>query len=163
MGWPQIVSHALLVAVVLGVALGFARGQLRALRRLAATPELPDAERHRQRGQVWRRLAGAGLLFVLAGMLAWSLLFLEDPAQRLADLRDAGVELNDEQRGFRRYYTVFWIAFLLILLVLLVLAGYEAWSVRRYALREHRKLQADRRAMIQRQVNRLRRERDGSG
>jgi MFS family permease len=163
MGWPQIVSGALLVAVLLGVAVGFAWSQARALRRLTATPELPDDERRRQRGQAWRRLAGAGLLFVLAGMLAWALLFLEDPAQHLADLRDGGVELNDEQRDFGRRYGAFWIAFLLILLVLLVLAGYEAWSVRRYALREHRKLQADRRAMIQRQVNRLRRERDGSG
>jgi hypothetical protein len=166
MGWPQIVSGALLVAVLAGAAGAFAWGQVRALRRLATTPDLPDDERRQQRGQAWRRLIGAGLLLVLAIMLVWILLFLENPAQLLADQSDATpgrVEWTDAQRDFIRYYSVFWIVFLLILFLLVMLVGYEVWSLRRYALRERRKIQADRRAMIERQANRLRQERNGQG
>ena len=164
MGWPQIVSGALLVAVLAGAASVFTWNQVRALQRLAETPDLPAEERRRQRGQAWRRLVGAALLLVLAVMLVWILLFLEDPAQRLADLSDATpgrVEWTAAQRAFIRYYSIIWIVFLLILFVLVMLVGYEVWALRRYALRERRKIQADRRAMIERQVNRLRQERNG--
>ena len=95
------------------------------------------------------------------------MLFLEEPAQHLADaldaLRAAGgqVELTDAQRDFGRLYGGFWIVFLLILMVVVLLAAYDLWATRRYGLHERRRIQADRRAMLEQQISRLRQERDG--
>ena len=125
---------------------------------------MPDDERRAQQFQAWRRLIGSGLMLLLALLLAGALFYLEDQAQRLADQRDAApadapFSWTDAERLFIRVYGAYWIAFLLILLALIVLTGYDLWAVRRQARRELRQLQADRRAMIERQATRLRQER----
>ena len=48
-----------------------------------------------------------------------------------------------------------------MLLTVLALAAVDLFSTRSYARQAYRKLQADRRAMIERQVTRLRGERNG--
>ena len=72
-------------------------------------------------------------MVVLALLLA--LLYLEGPAQRLAD-RGAEAAEAPEQRAFVNFYSYYWIVFLLILLALVVLAGVDFWAVRRFGLRD---------------------------
>jgi len=166
-GWPQIVSGTLLVVLLVALSVYTAWRQVRALQALRAS-SLPDEEHRYEHRKAWRRLINSTLTFVLAALLVVGMVLLEDPAQRLADLRDAVADpdqhpLTPEQKAFVRFYGTFWIVFLLILLAVLVLAALDLWSTRRYGLRAHRKLQADRRAMIERQVTRLRQQRNGHG
>src|SRR5262249_57549002 len=94
-------------------------------------------------------------MVLLAVLLVGAMLFLEVPAQRLADRVDEeGPEAAEgpEQKDFIRLYGYYWIGFLLLLLFLVVLAGIDLWAVRRFGLRQLRRLQDDRPAMIARQT-----------
>lgn len=154
----QIIFGVGLVALMLGVA-GFQLWrQLTQFRALRDGEILDDDERHYLRRRVWRRLGANVLLAVLAVLLAGALLFLEVPAQRLADERPADPPTPD-QRGFLRLYGYFWIVFLLVLLTLLVLAALDFWATRRHGAEQFRRLQADRRTMIESQMERLREDR----
>jgi ABC-type Fe3+ transport system permease subunit len=166
-GWPQIVFGVVLIAALLGVAILYCIRQVRALRGLRDAEAMALEERSHQRRQAWRRLVTCALMFVLALMLAAALLFLEAPAQHLADER-AALEgqanpppLTPQQLPFARFYGVFWIAFLLVLMAIVLLAALDLLATRRYGLRQHRRLQADRRAMIEHELSRLRQERNG--
>jgi hypothetical protein len=165
--WPQILFGALLVAALLGVAGYYSWRQVQALRLLRQAPNLPADEARYSRYQIARRLVGCILMVVLAGLLAGVMIYLEGPAQQLAEERGAAhaagqdPDFTPEEKNFVRLWGGLWIAILLVLLAVVLLAGYELWAVRRYGLREHRKIQADRRAMIARQVARLRQERNG--
>ena len=164
MGWTQIVFGAVLVVVLLFVALWYGVRQLILSRRMRFPEEMPPGEWDFQRGQVRRRLVMSFLLLLLAVMLALALIYLEDPAERLrATLEQQGdsVPLDPDQRGFARLYGTFWIAFLLVLMAVVLFAAYDFWATRRYGIRQHRKLVADRRDMIEREIARLRQERDG--
>ena len=163
MGWPQTVFGALLVAALLFVSLYYAWRQLRALRALRGA-SLPDEEMRYERAKARLRLINSVLTLLLAGLLIAGLVYLEGPAQRLADERAAapdGQPLTPQERVFVRLYGWFWIAFMLILLAVVALAAVDLFSTRRYGLRQHRKLQADRRAMIERQAARIRQQRNG--
>jgi hypothetical protein len=163
-GWPQTVAGALLVVLLVAVSAFFLGQQVQVLRQLRRFPRAEDEDR-RVRRQTYRRLVTSGLLLVLGVLLAMALLYLEAPAQQLADYSDAQraagreVQLTD----FGRLYAWFWIVFLLILMAVVFLAAFDLWATRRHGLRERRRIQADRRAMLEEQLGRLRRERNGHG
>jgi hypothetical protein len=159
-GWLQIISGAALVATLLGVSSYYAWRQLRALRGLRRTPGLPDAEARYVRRQAWRRLVGCVLMLVMAGLLAVTLLYLEGPTQQIAD-RGVGLPPTPEERDFLSLWVGGWIAILLVLMAVVFLAAWDLWATRLYGVREMRKIQADRRAMIERQASRVRRQRNG--
>lgn len=167
MAWTQIIFGVILVLVLLFVAVLYIVRQIVALRWLRAAEEMALEERAYLHGRARRRLVTSLLLFVLGVMLAGALIYLEAPAQQLADNRDAmrqqgdATPLDEEQRLFARSYLIFWILFLLILMTVIFLAALDYWATRRYALRQHRKIIDDRRAMIEREVSRLRQERNG--
>jgi hypothetical protein len=151
----QSVFGALLVVGLLALAGGYGWSQWRLLRRLRA-PGRPGGEDDRYlRGQARRRLATSVLLLVLAGLLAVALACLEGPAQRLAD-QAPGAAPTPEQRQFFHFYGAYWIVFLLVLLAVVALAGIDLWAIRRYGARQFRRLQDDRRAMLERQAALLR-------
>jgi hypothetical protein len=166
-GWTQIVFGAALVVLVLFVALWFGVRQIMILRRMRLPEEMPPGEWNYQHSQVRRRLVTSLLLLLLGIMLAGDLLYLEVPAQQLADQRAAleregdATPLSAEQSQFARFYASFFILFLLVLLVVVLFAAFDFWATRRYGIRQHRKLIADRRDMIEREVARLRQERNG--
>lgn len=172
MGWPQTIIGFCLVLLLTGLSIGFARLQIRNLRRLRLSPELPEQEQQFERAQAWRRLVGCALTLLLGLLLAGALLFLEAPAQQLADAREQappqlGVlddpQLTAEDRDFIRFYTLYWIVLLLSLLLLLGVAARDLLATRSYAQRQHRQIQTDRRAMIQKEIKRLREQRNGHG
>ena len=55
-----------------------------------------------------------------------------------------------EAHQFMRVYIGVWIAFLLLLLVLILLAAVDIWSTRLFSVREQRKILDDKRAMLER-------------
>ncbi len=167
MGWTQIIYGVVLILVLLFVAVLYTVRQVAALRRLRAAEEMALEERAYLHGRAWRRLVTSLLLFLLGVMLAAALVYLEAPAQRLAEEQAAKEQQGDttplapEQREFARFYAWFWIFFLLILMAVVFLAALDYWATRRYGIRQHRKIIDDRRAMIEREVSRLRQERNG--
>jgi hypothetical protein len=166
-GWPEIVFGLLLVVVLLVGSLLYAWRQIRHLRRLRGQgPQGSTSEELRyDRGKARIRLVSCALTLLLAGLLAWGLVFLEDPAQRLANEREAQgwKQLTPEQEGFAKLYAAYWGTFLTVLLVIVSLAALDLWATRRFARSQRRRLQADQRAMIERQISRMRAEGNGHG
>jgi hypothetical protein len=168
MNWSsEVVIGVLLAAALVALALYVGWRQVVSLRQLRGQDALPDEERRYERRKAWRRLVSCGLMLVMAGLFA-SLQFYVAPMQELAEERqgldaEQAPPLTPEQKRFIRVYTGAWIALLLILMVVLALAAVDLWATRRYGLRQYRKISEDRRAMIQRQANRLRQQRNGHG
>lgn len=162
MSWHQIVFGVALVVVLLVLAVFYAWRQILLLRRV---PNSGSDESRFQRSLAVRRLVNSGLMVVLALLLAGALVFLEQPAQDLADQQDArelagkDTKLAGAEKEFARAYSIYWIAFLLVFLAVVVLAGADLVAIRRYAVEQFRKLREDRRAMIERETARLREER----
>ncbi len=155
-----------LVVGLLGLAAFTAWRQLRVLREGPSGPAVQGEETVHLRRRAWRRLVCGGLMLVLAVLLAGDLLYLEGPAQQLVNRVDAeGGEVVDEpeEKRFSNFYGYYVIAFLLVLLALVLVAGFDLWSVRRFGMRQLRRLQADRRAMIARQSALLRQQRGQGG
>jgi hypothetical protein len=160
----QILSTALLMLVLPGLAGYYAWRQVQTLRGLRHDDTTPPEDRRYLRNQAWRRLACSALMVILAALLAGSF-FIEFRAQNLVDIGDAAQarnerpDLDPEQRSFFRFYTLYWVTALLVLLGMMGTALYDLVAIRRYGQRHFRKLQADRRAMIERQAARLRQDR----
>ncbi len=168
MGWTQILFGAVLVVALLFVAVFYTVRQILSLRRLREAEEMQLEERAYLHSRARRRLVTSLLMFLLGGMLLVDLLFLEVPAQQLADHQRERIEqegdappLNAEQRSFARVYGWFFISFLLVLMIVVFMAALDYWATRRYGLRQHRKIIDDRRAMLEREISRLRQERNG--
>ena len=164
MGWSQIVFGSVLVVVLLLLSSYYGWCQFVVLRRLRDIT-LPGDEARYEKRKAYRRLVSCGLTLLLGLMLAGVLLWLEPTAQQIADelegyTAETVPELPPEQKQIVRLWVSSWIVLLVLLLVVVGLAAIDLWSTRRHALQQFRKLQADRRAMIQRQTMRLREERD---
>jgi hypothetical protein len=165
--WYEIGFGSLLVVVLITLSIYYGRQQLLALRRLRQTPDLPDEEMRYERSKAYRRIISCSGTLLLAAMLI-VLLVYGLPVQQIADQREGfppgmNSPFAEEDIQLVRIWGWTLIAFLLVLMAVLTLAGIDLIATRRYGLRQYRKLQADRRAMIQRQANRMRRERNGHG
>lgn len=160
-----------LIAVALVVlAVYFGRHQVRTLRSLKSEENLPREDRRYLRSQASLRLVSCGLLVVLAGLIAGAyLLGLEGRTDELIRAREAAnaqgkqPPATPEQRRFINQYTGYWMVTSLVLLAVVCLAVVDLWGIRRFGLRHYRKIQADRRAMIERQVAIFRSQRNGHG
>lgn len=162
----EIIFGAFLIGALLFLAVFYAWRQLCLLRRLRGAQDLPGEEQRYYRRQAIRRLVSSGLLLLLAGLLAFILVYVEPRAQQLVNQIDAAPPGEPHQptphdRSLAHVYGGYLIAFLLVLLAVVLLAGYDLWTTRRYGLRQYRKIQEDRRLMIQRQLTRLREEGNG--
>jgi len=87
--------------------------------------------------------------------------------RRLSD-RDEDARRNNEERTldpeeweFAHTYAVYWIVCLLVLLAILATATLDLLAIRRFGRRQISQIQSDRRAMIEREVARMRRDRNG--
>jgi H+/Cl- antiporter ClcA len=160
--WKEIVSAALLVGALAVLAGFYGWLQIRMLRRLRGSHGLSHDEARWRRGQAWRRLAGSALMLPMAGLLAWAALVM---GPRVSQLAAQGPPENNtpENHAFMRLYAVVWIAFLLLLLVLLFIAAVDIWATRRFSIREQRKILDARRDMIQHEVAKMRQDRNGHG
>jgi hypothetical protein len=163
----QILFTSLIIAVLLGLA-GFSIWRQRQAWQSLKREDLSAEDRGYIRGQVFRRLTCAGLMVLLAGLLALSFI-LEEPADLLvaqgkaAHARGEPKPPDPEQQRFLNLYSGFWISALLVLLGIIVLAGLDLLAIRRYGWRQLRQIQADRRAMLEEHIARARSQRNGHG
>jgi len=166
-GTGQFVFGVLIVVVTAALGVYYAWRQWQTLRRLRADPALPDEERQFQRNQAWRRLAGSVLMLIFAGLfVGW--FFVDESVSRIERQGREAVanhepqpELDPAQRDFMRFSLGYVIVLLLLVMGFIGIAGYEIFAIRRYSVRQMRRIQDERRAMIARETARLRRERNG--
>lgn len=155
--------------VLLGVATYYAWRSLQTLRNPKPQDGQSPEDRGYARAQAWRRLANSGLMVLMAGLLVayygYSAARHEDAGtsaneKQIAADQPAGTpDAAQKQRSFE--YFAFWMFFCVILLAIISLALFEFLAIRRYGLRHYRKIQADRREMLEQEVARLRSERNG--
>jgi hypothetical protein len=163
----QILFTSLIIAVLLGLA-GFSIWRQRQAWQSLHGETLSAEDRRYIRGQVLRRLACAGLMILLAGLLSVSFI-LEGPANQLvaqgkaAHARGEPKPLDPEQERFFHLWSSFWISALLVLLGIIVLAGLDLLAIRRYGRRQLKQIRADRRAMLEEHIVRARSQRNGHG
>jgi hypothetical protein len=165
--WTEILLGGLLVIALLALAGYYAWRQVQSLRHLRDAEESSPEEHRYLRRRAWRRLFGCGLMLLMAVLLGGLMLFLEERANELANVsaaaRERGEEplLGDEDRQFRILYGWWIVGLLLALLAILSTAAVDMLATRRFSLGQLRRIQADRRAMIERTVARMRQERNG--
>jgi hypothetical protein len=174
-GAEEVVFGAFLVIALVALSCYYAWRQLRILRQPGGAGDPATIEGLYRSRQVRRRLISSGLMLLLAAQLAGALIYLQQTAQRQgeravarADARQRGeqVEPTPEEKSFVRFYTFYWLVFMLVLLWVVALAFSDLWATRRFALSAHRQLQVERRDMIDREIARLRQEkqeRNGHG
>jgi hypothetical protein len=150
-GWNQIVWGVVLIATLVVLAGVYGWRQVLLLRRLRAGTELSADEARWRRGQAWRRLVGSGLMLTLAAALALTLAFLDRTAEQIVA----------QGREFTLLWSAAWIGVLVLLMALVLLAALDLWSTRRFTVQQLRRLQDARRAVIQEEIDRRRRERNG--
>lgn len=153
----------LLVLVLVGMAVYFGRQQLQTLRRLRAEPATPKEDGRYLRRQAGRRLLCCALMAALAGLMI-GYFFLYPRYQEIIAQR-AGREQapTDEENAFLRFWAVYWISTLFLVMVLIFLAAVDFWSIARYGMRHRRQLQATHRAELEDQLARYRSRRNGNG
>jgi hypothetical protein len=164
----QIIFGVLLVLILVALAGFFSWRQWRVLSGLRQVQDVSPEDRRYMRRQAWRRIACSLLMVVLAGLLAGHFR-LEDRAHNLIAEGETNLqrgekrELNAEEQQFLKTYYSYWLVTMLVLLGLITLAGFDFFAIRRYGRRHYRQIQADRRAMIENQLARLRIQRNGHG
>jgi hypothetical protein len=156
-----------LAAVLVGLAVYFGRRQFQTLRLLAAPDAITVDDRRYLRTQAYRRLFCSALMLVFAAFLVGGLfLWIEyrdiDKQIQLMKAEDPSASLTQDQNDFVRLFTTYWIAALLVLMVLVALAGLDFWATARYGLNQVRRLQADQRALLQQHATQRRRDRNGN-
>jgi uncharacterized membrane protein len=162
----QTLFGVALVVVLVTLAGYFGWRQVQALRSLRQPGDLSPEDRRYVYNQAARRLVGSALMLALAVLLA-SAFFLEGPANMLLAEREAAIErgeqprLDASQRDFWNTYRIHWLIILLILFVIIILAGWDYFAIRRFGLRHYRQIQEGRRAMIENELARLRSQRNG--
>jgi len=102
-----------------------------------------------------RRLFSSALMLVLAGFLVGSyFLDMEPPAPI-----DPAPEIPESAKESLRFFVFYWIATLLVFLVVVVLAIYDMLATARFGARHRRQLADDRRTALMDEVERLQRDR----
>lgn len=160
----ELVLIAVFSVLLLGLAVYFGRRQLQVLRTLRQPHELSVDDHRYFRRQARRRLICSILMVFLAGMLLGTIFFeaeLRELSRQMEALRERAVEPAGELNDTARWFLVYWILALLLLFAIIMFAAVDVWAILRYGLRHHRQLRAEHRAGLERDVARLRQERNG--
>ena len=164
----ELVVMSLAAALVLVVAAYYLRWAVRTLRRTTGAFEMLPDERQFLRRQAWRRLVNSGLMLLLGVLLIGAYAGgLPQRAEEIGKQREREAvdgqkpPLTEEQRDFSQLFVAYWTAFLLLLGIIVALAGLDLMATRRYAVTQLRRIQTDRRAMLERQIARWREEGQG--
>ena len=151
---------ASLVVVAVGAALAFGWRQARFL---WTAPASDSEERAVMRRSARRRLVVSALVAACGVLIAGPYLTgLAGRINALVDLPPGERQpLSDEQRHDVWMYYLCWAAVMVALVIALVIIAVDFWDVRRFWRRSLQRLNDDRRAMLERQLARLRAERGG--
>lgn len=164
----QILLGGILAVLLVVVAWFYIRRSIRTLQTTTPAFEMLPNDRRFLRRQSWRRLVNSGFMLLLAVLLAgWYATGINDRADELAAERVAqrvdgkAPPMTELQKERSRFFAGYVIAMLSVLFTVVMLAGLDLLATRLYGLRELRQINADRRAMLARQLNRWRQERNG--
>ncbi len=122
-------------------------------------PHIPSDDRRYRRNQAVFRLANGVLLLCLSAMIAGA--FLSGMEQRATELgeRHEGLqqgqerpEVTDADRDFLRIYSWYWISFLIGLFAVVSIAIVDLWATRLYGWAQLRRMQAEHRAILERDL-----------
>jgi hypothetical protein len=156
----ELVFMSLLTVVLLAAAGYFGWRQVQTLRRRDQdTPE----ERRFTVPQAWRRLFCCGLMGVLAVLLVGGL-FLDaryrelSQQHRQVEGEHAPTQEYEEFAKLMAWHTV---AVLVGVFALLLLAAVDMWAIARFGVGQRRRLHAEHRAVLEEEIARLRRQRNG--
>ena len=137
----ELAVSAVIALTLVGLGVYYFIREVVERRRSEAYVRLPPEDRRHFQGQFYRRAVGSTLLvaagiaiFIGQGVLDWN----ETP----------------------RLYAWLWTGVLLGLFGIISLAGADLLAIRRYARRQQKRLEADRREMIERQLEVYRAERE---
>jgi hypothetical protein len=146
-----------LTVLLIAVAVYFGCRQWQTLQQLRHDTDMSLDDRRYLHRQVVRRLFSSALMLVLAAFLVgWY--FLEPDLQALRPV-DPAAGLTEDAEQTLRFLTFYWIATLLVFLILVVLAVYDMLATARFGARHRRQLVDDRRATLKDEVERLQRDR----
>jgi hypothetical protein len=164
----EFVIAVVIVTVLIGLAAFFGWQQWQAMRRLKQAGNLHPEDRRYQRMHAGRVFVCCVLMIMVAGMVGgWYVFGLEGNARELGQQAavhqpdDPDHPLDANQQRSLTFFTFYWILAILLLLAMVYVAFMDLWAVRRFGLRQIRQLQADRRAMLERQIALMRTERNG--
>jgi hypothetical protein len=138
LAWSAVIS-----VVIIGLGAYYLAREIAQRRRQGDNSNLPAADRRHFQWQFYRRVTGSSLL-VAAGLAIF-----------------VGQGLLDWTASPLLYFSI-WLGILLGLFGIVCLAGADIVGIQRYARRQQRKLQADRREMIARQLDAYQAERGGT-
>jgi hypothetical protein len=137
----ELIVSAIISLTVVALGVYYLTREIVERRRNDGYLRFPPEDRRHFQGQFYRRVAGSTLLFsagvaifIGQGVLDWQ----ETP----------------------RFYAWLWGGIILGLFGIISLAGADIWSIRRYARRQQKRLETDRREMIERQLELYRAERE---
>lgn len=159
----EIIFGALLVALLVGMAAFFTWRQWRTLRALPSADPLSFQDSRYTRIQVWRRLTCSLLMLVLAALLAVYLFAYAGPLSNLMHQGNAENEMQPGEKQLVSESLTHVGIMLVVLLAIILLAGWDLFAIRHYGRRQMRQIQEDRRAMIEDQLARVRSQRNGRG
>ena len=141
----ELISASIIVLFLWGIAAYYAWRQMQVFRRLRQGDTSPD-DRQYYHAQGMRRLVSSALMGVMGMLLA-------------ASYWTGAIGLHPAKNNATTILV--WIFLSSLLLAVIVIAFLDVRSTRRYGIRQYRQLQAERREMIEREVARMRSERDG--
>jgi hypothetical protein len=151
----EVIVATILVTLTCGSATIFGIRQIRTLWWPASSGD--DGEMLRR--SAIRRLIVSVCLCVAGILIATTYLSgLAQEMSQLAEQEEPRV-LTAEQRSAIRAFTILWIVALLLVGTAVLLIGYDMFKVRRHWTGRLDRLREDRRAMLERQLGRLRAER----
>jgi ABC-type Fe3+ transport system permease subunit len=162
-----IVAGAIVIILLL-MAIYFGWRQWQTLGALRHGSQAPREERRYVHKQAWRRLVCSALMIVLAGLFL-GYFEIGGSVGRLVDIGEANRERNqqrpltDEEKAQVSNLTYLTIAMLSVVLAIFALAVADFVAIQRYGQRQYRQIQADRQAMLERELARYRGERNGHG
>lgn len=121
--------------LVLGVVSGYV--QVRGLRALAARKHVPSDEHAYLRNRYRRRLLIAGILVLVAGLIAGSYAFgFEQRVDQITAAKNAakekGEDVGEDDKFVLKVWGGYWVVVISLVFVLVALAVIDAWATRRY-------------------------------
>ncbi len=164
----ELLFVCVLVVLLLGLAGFFGWRQWQTLRGMRLQSELSADDQSYLKHQSWRRLVGCALMVVLAALLAGAYWIDFDARAaaiaghvHAAESADTARQRGVEQQRFINLFSFYWIFTILVLLAMVCLGAIDLLAIRRYGIRSLRKIQSERRAMIEDQVAIFRSQRNG--
>lgn len=156
-----------IVAILLCFSGIFAWRQIQTLRWLGRKDNVSPEDRLYFRRRSYRRLCGCLLTAVLAGLFVGLFAFgIMQELDRLVDAAQGaqaeGRSLSPDDEAFLAYGLRYVCAIGAVVMGLLAVAFVDLLATRKFGIRHRKRIQDDRRAMLQRQLPLLRQERNGT-